>query len=128
MDSKKKVSQLTQPLPLPSTLPQGKTGRSNQENRRDIRKSYFMAVDYATDDRLHQEFINDISCGGVYIETRQPLPVGQKISLSFALPDQQTHIKVSGGVVRSDAKGIGVAFLTTDSAVRSRIAAAVADL
>lgn len=102
--------------------------QSNMESRRDCRKPYFIPVDYATTDRLYQEFIFNISAGGVYIETRQPLPVGQKISLTFALPNQPIHIKTTGGVVRTDTKGIGIAFLTIDPAARRLINEAIVSL
>ncbi|MFZ5569482.1 MAG: PilZ domain-containing protein [Thermodesulfobacteriota bacterium] len=128
MDSKKQSQQPAKPQLESAKQAHGRVEAALGEKRRDIRKPYFMAVDYATDDRFYQEFIFNISGGGVYIETRQPLPVGQPISLTFTLPDQHTYIKTSGNVVRTDGKGIGVAFRNKDLDIRNRIIEAVANL
>jgi hypothetical protein len=39
-----------------------------------------------------------------------PFSVGQELSLTFALPTYQKHVKISGEVVRTSPRGIGVKF------------------
>ena len=78
--------------------------------RRHSRKPFFMVVDYATEDRAYKDFIQNISAGGVFIETPMPFSAGQEVSLTFPLPDHQKYIKINGEVVWTSAKGIGVSF------------------
>ena len=91
----------------------GSDTQSKEEKRSYARKPFFMPVDYSTQDRVYRDFIKDISTGGVFIETLRPLPVGHKISMAFSFPNLRQNFKISGGVVRMDPKGIGVAFLNT---------------
>lgn len=73
-----------------------------------------MAVDYSTQDHIYKDFIQDISTGGVFIQTHMPFTVGQEVSLTFPLPNYQKHIKVIGEVVRSTTQGVGVKFKMAD--------------
>jgi uncharacterized protein (TIGR02266 family) len=85
-----------------------------KDRRKHKRKPFFMVVDYSTHDRAYKDYIQNISAGGVFIETRMPLSVGQVISLSFPLPDYQKYIKITGEVVRVSPQGIGVKFRMVD--------------
>ena len=78
--------------------------------REDSRTHCFLPVDYSTKDRVYQDFINNLSKGGVYIETLSPFRVGQLISLIFSLPSMQKTFKISGAIVRTEQDGIGVRF------------------
>jgi len=78
--------------------------------REDSRIPCFLPVDYSTNDRVYQDFINNLSKGGVYIETLSPFRVGQLISLIFTLPSVEKTFKVSGTIVRTEQDGIGVKF------------------
>jgi hypothetical protein len=78
--------------------------------RKHYRKPVFTVVDYATQGHAYKDFIRNISPGGVYIETPMPFSVGQELSLTFALPTYEKHIKISGEIVRVDSQGIGVKF------------------
>jgi uncharacterized protein (TIGR02266 family) len=78
------------------------------------RKPFFMVVDYSAEDRLYKDYIQNISAGGVFIETQIPFDEGQEISLSFPLPDHQKYIKILGEIVRTSSQGIGVRFKKTD--------------
>ena len=59
---------------------------------------------------VYNDFTKDISFGGVFIETSTPFSVGQEISLTFPIPNQQKHIKITGEIVRISDQGIGVKF------------------
>lgn len=73
-----------------------------------------MAVDYSTQGHVYKDFIQDISSGGVFIQTHMPFTVGQEVSLTFPLPSFQKHVKVIGEVVRSTPQGVGVKFKMAD--------------
>ena len=82
--------------------------------RKHEREPFFMAVDYSTKDRFYKDYIQDISAGGVFIETRIPFRAGQEVSLTFPLPNYQKYIKIMGKVARVTTRGIGVKFKTVD--------------
>ena len=78
--------------------------------REDSRTPCFLPVDYSTKDRVYQDFINNLSNGGVFIETAASLKTGQTISLIFTVPSLQKSFKISGNIVRKEQDGIGVKF------------------
>ena len=88
--------------------------RPFEGKRKHVRKPFLMAVDYSTQDHVYKDFIQDISTGGVFIQTHMPFTVGQEVSLTFPLPNYQKHIKVTGEVVRSTTQGVGVKFKMAD--------------
>jgi Tfp pilus assembly protein PilZ len=65
--------------------------------------------------------MQDLSKGGVYIETREPLKVGEMVSLTFTVPNSSNHFKMAGRVVRFDDKGVGVEFDTKLSQYQEQI-------
>jgi len=80
------------------------------EQRDDERIPCLIPVDYADKKRVYRDFIQDLSKGGVFIETREPLTIGEQISMTFAMPETQNHFKVSGKIVRAAKEGIGIKF------------------
>jgi Tfp pilus assembly protein PilZ len=52
-----------------------------------------------------------MSVGGLFVETWEPFSVGQMITLSIPLTDNQGSVKFEGEVVRTDPQGIGVKFI-----------------
>ena len=84
--------------------------KSAEDTRENVRKPYNMVVDYSAQDRFCNDFIQNISVGGMFIRTRMPFLVGQKIMLTFPLPKSQKHVKVTGEVIRTTAEGIGIKF------------------
>ncbi len=78
--------------------------------REDSRIPCFLPVDYSTTDRVYQDFINNLSNGGVFIETAASLNAGQTIALIFTVPSLQKSFKISGTIVRTEQDGIGVKF------------------
>lgn len=97
--------------------------------REDSRIPCFLPVDYSASDRLYQDFIHNLSSGGVFIETAAPLREDQSISLTFSVPSMQKTFKISGTIIRTEQDGVGVRFtkkLTTyqkdmiNSAIRQK--------
>jgi hypothetical protein len=84
--------------------------KHSQGRRRFAREPYFSPVDFATPDRAFSGFIQNISSGGLLIETRETLPVGQQVTLSFMRPKSRDYVKVGGEVVRKIPDGFGVKF------------------
>jgi uncharacterized protein (TIGR02266 family) len=84
--------------------------KSFDDTRENTRKPYNMVVDYVAQDRFCNDFIQNVSAGGMFIETRKPFLVGQNIMLTFPLPKNRRHVKVAGEVIRTTPQGIGVKF------------------
>jgi len=81
------------------------------EKRSYFRKPCFFPVNYATSDRAYQEFIQNISNSGAFVETRYLLSVGRNISITFSLPGSKKNIKMKGSIARTTPQGIGIAFI-----------------
>jgi Tfp pilus assembly protein PilZ len=84
--------------------------KQDKERRQTPREPYVTAVDYTIQGHTYSDFIKNIGADGVYIDTRQPLSIGDPISLSFPLPGYQNYITVTGRIVRVTPDGIGVKF------------------
>ena len=81
------------------------------EKREFPRKSCFIAAECDVNGRVFSDIIKNISDGGIYIETNAPYYVGQKISLTFQLPEKEGIFKKRCEVVRIDPDGIGLRFI-----------------
>ena len=85
--------------------------KGKREHRR---KPFFTFVDYADKHGAYRDFVQDISTGGVFIQTRMPFSVGQEVSLTFPIPNQPEQLKIAGKIVRIGEEGIGVQFRLAD--------------
>lgn len=74
------------------------------------RRSCLIAVDYSTQERFFRDFIQDISAGGVFIETRELFASGQEIHLTFSIPNSEIPFRITGKVTRTNENGIAVKF------------------
>ena len=92
------------------TLLRDLEAKNSQGRRKFARKPYFMPVDFATPDRAFSGFIQNISSSGLLIETRETLPVGEQVTLSFMRPTSRDYVTVGGEVVRNIPDGFGVKF------------------
>ena len=92
----------------------GRLADEKQSGRQNLRQhdrfDCLVAVDYDISDWTYQCFMRDISLGGAYIETEQPIKVGQEIILTLTSPEFEHRCAIVGQVVRRDKKGIGVEF------------------
>ena len=75
-----------------------------------LRKDTFIPAECTSDGLNFTDFIQDISHGGVFIQTSGNFYVDQKITMTFSIPKSEKDITVSGKVVRADSQGIGVKF------------------
>ena len=91
-----------------------------KEKRGNRRFPSTSTVSYATRGIAYDDFLLDISAGGVFIETQAVFVVGQTLTLTFPMPGHQHYITVTGRVVRVEGHGIGVQF---DEATRELLSA-----
>ena len=64
-------------------------------------------------DQFIQEYVTNISRTGVFIKTKQPLPIGTTVNLRFTvIMDDIESVEGEGEVVRveTDPSGMGVVF------------------
>ncbi len=69
--------------------------------------------EFASVDQFIAEYVTNISRSGVFIRTRDPLPIGTKVNLRFSvIMDELETIEGIGEVVRvqQDPPGMGVVF------------------
>ena len=78
--------------------------------RTDYRRNRKIAVDYEVNDKVHKEFIHDISSAGVFIETQSPPSAGEKIKLTFSIADNKKPVTITGRIVRTEPDGLAVDF------------------
>jgi len=82
----------------------------NKGKRGSSRKSYFMDVVFATDDRAIKGFIQNISNEGILIESKGTFHVGQKLTMTFVLFNKKGPVKITGEIVRISSEGLGIKF------------------
>lgn len=72
----------------------------NIKERNERRVSIGIQVDYKKDGKAISAFTKDISVNGMFIITRETMPVGNELDLSFSLPEIDSPMNVRGRVVR----------------------------
>jgi len=81
-----------------------------EERRKYPRESTFVHVDCSGNQCAFTDFIQNLSAGGLYIDTQLPFFPGQELSMTFSVTNGETPIKITGKIVRVDSRGIGVKF------------------
>jgi Tfp pilus assembly protein PilZ len=85
--------------------------KSKDEKRKYPRRSTLMEITYSSDQRrIFEDFVRNISAGGLFIETNLVTELGQKLTMTFSHPGSGDPIKVLGKIIRVDSGGIGVKF------------------
>ena len=90
-------------------------------DRKNVRISCLISVDYADSDRVFKDYIQDISTGGVFIKTRESFSIGEEIVLSMSLAGEGNAFKIPAEVVRKAEDGIGVRFKLTSQVQKAII-------
>ncbi len=98
--------------------------------RRAERLENELSVTYRTVDGFISDWATNISRGGLFINSRDPLPVGTVVRLIISLPDTAFPFHLAGRVVRvvapdnagNEAPGMGIEFIEADEEKRGRIA------
>jgi len=81
-----------------------------EERRKHPRKSTFIRVDCSGNQCAFTDFIQNLSAGGLWIDTQLPFYVGQNLSMTFSVTNGDAPIKIAGKIVRVASRGIGVKF------------------
>jgi Tfp pilus assembly protein PilZ len=69
---------------------------------------------YSDRTQFYSDYIYDISENGIFISSNAYIPVGTEIQMSFLSFYKRGPIKLSGDVIRSLPRGIGVKFKQPD--------------
>lgn len=109
-EKEKEISIPLMNLLLESHKAQDEKNSKKEDLRQYPRFSCQAKVDFDINDWSYEGVIRNISMGGLYIETRHPITVGNEIILELTSLDKDRHCNVKGRVVRRDAKGIGIQF------------------
>jgi Tfp pilus assembly protein PilZ len=97
-------------------------------DRKNIRISCMMSVDYADSERAFRDYIYDISTGGVFIKTRESFSLGEEIVLSMTFSAEGNAFKIPAEVVRTAPDGIGVKFKITSQVQQDIIESRMSDV
>lgn len=81
-------------------------------------------IEYASDQELAADFLQNLSQGGAYVRTSRPSPVGTRLALSLRLPGGD-ELKAPAVVVSLNENGMGVKFELPPEG-QQRLAAAIA--
>jgi len=94
------------------TISNGQT--QNLERRKDARKKVngiqLVVAKCRTMTSDFQAPIQNVSSGGVFINTKQRLFAGQEIAMKFDFPDARNTIMANGEIVRTSLDGAGIKF------------------
>jgi hypothetical protein len=80
--------------------------------RRFTRKPFRRATIYACQNRYYAGLTKNISKGGIFIETRNPLEIGQNITLVISGTKIEKGVMLKGDVVHMRSEGFGLKFLS----------------
>jgi uncharacterized protein (TIGR02266 family) len=111
----------------PAMAETARSQRRATDRRRTERAPVTVAIQYATVDALFSEFTRNINEGGVFVTTREPLPLDAPVTVQFRLPGSGDAIQAHGRVVRVEAAagaapgGMAIEFEELDRDARQRI-------
>ena len=86
---------------------------TTRDNRRNDRKTYLVEIQYMSDSPVIKARVSDISIGGIFIDTLNPLPEGSLLRFKLPLPGrpEESPIEGEGRVAwRQETLGMGLEF------------------
>ena len=86
------------------------TETKTEDLRRHPRRSYRKTVLFASQNQYYEGLANNVSNGGIFIETNDRLSVGQIINLVIPGTKIDKGIMLKGEVIHVQPKGVGVKF------------------
>lgn len=120
-----------QPATIASAKAKAPKSPTSKEDRTGHRVPINLLVDYRSGGTYLFDFCKDLGTGGVFIESKTPLPQGAPIELTFTLPDSKETLKAKGQVIwsqpavpgRDDLNcGMGVQFVEFTNEQRGQLA------
>ena len=100
-----------------------------RKQRADPRVNVDLAVQYRSAQEFTAAYAKNISGGGIFIKTQQPLGLNREVQLRFTLPNVSRQVVVQGLVVwtnphpsrSSFPPGMGIKFMDLDPAAKTII-------
>ena len=86
-------------------------GSINAERRRHHRIPCSAPIEYNIRDQTYRNLSRDISVSGLFIETWNSFPIGEKLTLTFPLADNKRNFRIEGEIVRAEKQGVGIEFI-----------------
>jgi uncharacterized protein (TIGR02266 family) len=83
-------------------------------------------IEYASDQELAADYVENLSHGGAFVRTSHPAPVGAAVALALKLPNG-TDLAARAEVAFVDANGMGVRF-QLDEEAEAALSAAIAHI
>lgn len=81
-----------------------------KDSRKYFSKNQLLLANCETVDNSFNEYIQDLSSGGAFIQTDKKLNIGEEIAMTISLPNSRKSLKATGEIVRVGPKGVGVEF------------------
>jgi len=81
-----------------------------KEKRSSTRKVCRIPVRYNYNERIYNSFVINISREGCFIETPQPLQIGENISMEIQMDGDDQPIEINGEVANANRLGMGIEF------------------
>lgn len=81
-----------------------------REKRNYLRQKLELEVNYSISDLQYNGKLNDISPGGMFINSYDAFTIGNEIRLSIKIPNCSTSFRINGNITRKEEKGFGVKF------------------
>jgi uncharacterized protein (TIGR02266 family) len=75
--------------------------KASRERRRERRVPVQIQIQYKTADGFFQDYMRNLSLGGIFIQTAKPLPMNTKLRVEFCLPGMADPITADGIVVHT---------------------------
>ncbi|MEW6440733.1 MAG: TIGR02266 family protein [bacterium] len=99
------------------------------ERRKHPRVPTRIQIRYQAADQFFTDYIHNLSLGGIFVETSDPLPVNTTLKVQFCLPAMNKPIVADGVVVRSiqgggtnsGIRGMGIRFSDLDERSRHAV-------
>jgi type IV pilus assembly protein PilZ len=103
--------------------------KAEKSARKSERLQHELLVAYRTVDGFITDWAVNISRGGLFINTRNPLPVGSEVRLIVSLPDAAFPFDLNGRVIRvqpydpsgEHVAGMGLEFIEIDDEKKARL-------
>lgn len=83
-------------------------------SRQHPRVEYAIPVKYEFDSQTYEGTTENVSSGGVFIKTRDPIAVGQEVTIDIPLKKKGKIKRLTGKVTWSTRKGFGAKFIRSE--------------
>lgn len=97
-------------LPPNMPTPHDEAFYERKDSRKYFGKNQLLLANCKTVDTDFNEYIQDLSSGGAFIQTNKKLTIGQEIAMTISLPNSRKALKATGEIVRVSPRGLGVEF------------------